>query len=83
LAPKLQRQDNFKNAVSRLSRELALYREFISGSPQRPTLGSKICPEQPAGFSSKRVQNHDPILPIPRVPVHTKHFPNPTPQKFR
>jgi hypothetical protein len=83
LAPKLQRQDNFKNAVSRLSWELALDREFISGSPQRPALGSKICPEQSVGFSSKRIQNHDPILPKPRVLVHTEHFPNPIPQNFR
>jgi hypothetical protein len=72
LAPKLQRQDNFKDAVSRLSRELALNREFVSGSPQRPALGSKKSPKQPAGFSSQRIQNNDPILSRPGIPVHAE-----------
>jgi hypothetical protein len=82
LVPKLQRQDNFKDTISRLSRELALNRKFVSSSPQRPTLGSKKRPKQPAGFDSQRIQNIDPLLSIPGVPVHTEHHPNPTPQKF-
>jgi hypothetical protein len=61
LAPKLQRQDNFKDAVSGLSRELALNRKFVSSSPQRPTLGSKEGPKQPSRFNSQRIQNITPV----------------------
>jgi hypothetical protein len=63
LAPQLQRQDNFKDTVSRLARELALNRKFISNSPQRPALGSKEGPQEPSGFIRQGIQDVNPIMP--------------------
>jgi hypothetical protein len=63
LAPKLQIQDNFKDAVSKLTRELALNRKFVSSSPQRPALGSKEGPQEPSGFIRQGIQDVNPFMP--------------------